>query len=483
MEPGSSRLIPSAIAWLGYASPWVFVGAFDILNRGDWVAGLAYAYLILGALISIYLLLGRRYRFIQRSLMALVVACLMVSAVDGLLRLLDYGSPLRPLCVADLPDVYRYRSNLEAVIEVRGSLERISGIEVEPVWKMSFQTDAFGFRNKPHDPRRKLDLIVLGDSFGVGAVPQEATWTALFEERFGLSTYNLSVGGANPIQEVFTLRRHWPRLKRSGCRLVLWTLFSGNDLEELSGAKGSLTNEIPTWLRWNNIFAKRSPLRYAIRKASARFEVSPTRVLRRQLGEKTILFHRGYQEAKNRTLTEVVQHPNYARLQRAFQEMRSFAEEQPIEVAVILVPPKSEVYSWVLSEEPKDLFVRGFQRQSRIWHAARGSPTLTWDPFSERKGDSSTTDRGSYSGGWEIRTGILWGTPWPSKQFMLGFQCRNWVARMPSYSYEIPRSLRGRNDRSEKAGNRGQIFSLLRCIVVLFVVRSGKSGPILPFSQ
>ncbi len=45
------------------------------------------------------------------------------------------------------------------------------------------------------------------------------------------------------------------------------------------------------------------------------------------------------------------------------------------------------------------------------------------------------------------------------------------------------RSLRGRNDRSEKVGNRGQIFSILRCIVVLFAEKSRKYGPILPLSQ
>ena len=45
------------------------------------------------------------------------------------------------------------------------------------------------------------------------------------------------------------------------------------------------------------------------------------------------------------------------------------------------------------------------------------------------------------------------------------------------------RSLRGRNDRSEKVGNRGRIFSIWRCIVVLFTEKSGKYGPILPLSQ
>ena len=46
-----------------------------------------------------------------------------------------------------------------------------------------------------------------------------------------------------------------------------------------------------------------------------------------------------------------------------------------------------------------------------------------------------------------------------------------------------PRSLRGRKDRNKKAGYRGQILSILRCIVDLFAAKSGKYGPILPFSQ
>ncbi len=43
------------------------------------------------------------------------------------------------------------------------------------------------------------------------------------------------------------------------------------------------------------------------------------------------------------------------------------------------------------------------------------------------------------------------------------------------------RSLRGRNDRSEKVENRGQIFPILRCIVVLFAEKSHEYGPILRF--
>ena len=51
----------------------------------------------------------------------------------------------------------------------------------------------------------------------------------------------------------------------------------------------------------------------------------------------------------------------------------------------------------------------------------------------------------------------------------------------PDSYHGLSRSLRGRNDRSEKVENRGQIFTILRCIVVLFAEKSGKYGPILRF--
>ena len=51
----------------------------------------------------------------------------------------------------------------------------------------------------------------------------------------------------------------------------------------------------------------------------------------------------------------------------------------------------------------------------------------------------------------------------------------------PSNFFLIPRSLRRRNDRSEKVENRGQIFTILRCIVVLFAEKSHEYGPILRF--
>ena len=67
-----------------------------------------------------------------------------------------------------------------------------------------------------------------------------------------------------------------------------------------------------------------------------------------------------------------------------------------------------------------------------------------------------------------------------SQKYCLVFPSKYWTG--PG-EYATDRSLRGRNDRSEKVGNRGQIFSILRCIVVLFAEKSRKYGPILPLSQ
>ena len=57
------------------------------------------------------------------------------------------------------------------------------------------------------------------------------------------------------------------------------------------------------------------------------------------------------------------------------------------------------------------------------------------------------------------------------------------ATRLEAQRLAAARSLRGRRDRSEKAGNRGQIFSILRRIVVLFNKKWGEYGPILLLSQ
>ena len=85
----------------------------------------------------------------------------------------------------------------------------------------------------------------------------------------------------------------------------------------------------------------------------------------------------------------------------------------------------------------------------------------------------------------ELEHGIPLGcvTMWRALKLTPGSTAQSSIQVKRGTGMSPPRSLRGRNDRSEKVGNRGQIFSILRCIVVLFAEKSGKYGPILPLSQ
>ena len=80
---------------------------------------------------------------------------------------------------------------------------------------------------------RPLDVIVLGDSFGVAAATsQEETLSSLLARDYGLSVYNLSISRSNPQQEYANLMLEGKRLKARKGTCVLWLLFPGNDLDE-----------------------------------------------------------------------------------------------------------------------------------------------------------------------------------------------------------------------------------------------------------
>lgn len=85
--------------------------------------------------------------------------------------------------------------------------------------------DEDGFPN----PRRleRADLVLLGDSFGVGAgVERPAGLRARLAAETGLSVYNISVAGIGPIHEEWLLREV---AFAKEPRAVIWLFYSGND--------------------------------------------------------------------------------------------------------------------------------------------------------------------------------------------------------------------------------------------------------------
>ncbi len=191
---------------------------------------------------------------------------------------------------SDWFDLEHYQRMVRFETVSHGDLIDISGLREHRVQRpIRFETDEYGYRNSASADDRPLDVVVLGDSYGAGAsTTQEATFAALLETRYGHRTYNLSVGGLGPLQELLTLRFEAPRLSLEPDAVLIWLLFTGNDLGDIdaddfeaapAGPLGRVQISVSIW-------RKRSPLR---------------RLLARRL---FTVFHRD-----QATFRQVTQHP------------------------------------------------------------------------------------------------------------------------------------------------------------------------------
>jgi SGNH hydrolase-like domain, acetyltransferase AlgX len=254
-----------------------------------------------------------------------------------------------------LPQVYRFQPDIKFTGLTYGDLAAISGRnswrEYRPI---TFVTDHYGFRNDPSVPESgPLDLIILGDSFCVGdSTSQEHTWSSLLIKDYGLKVYNLCMDGAGPWQEYVNLLVEGDRLKTRDRTVVLWVIFTGNDLDDPywpAFDKAQLPWLSPLGYRLYQMkeFRYRSPLR---RMLFAEQGATPVeRVVEKTLpGGRRVLFSEAYAQAKDRTADEIKRHPNYEPLKATFSAMKRLAAERRLTVAVVSIPDKEEVYAWLL---------------------------------------------------------------------------------------------------------------------------------------
>src|SRR5205085_5589113 len=136
-----------------------------------------------------------------------------------------------------LPEVYRFAPNVNFRARTYGDLAAVAGRrDWREYREISFITDAYGFRNDTtsQDAARPFDLVVLGDSFGVGdGTSQEQTWASVLAREHNLAAYNLSMDGASPWQEYVNFLLEGERLRLRPGTLVAWVFFTGNDLDDL----------------------------------------------------------------------------------------------------------------------------------------------------------------------------------------------------------------------------------------------------------
>lgn len=256
-----------------------------------------------------------------------------------------------------LPQLRRYVAGVNFEGVTYGDLAAASGRrDWREERRVKFVTDAYGFRNEAPGAGGEvhpLDVIVLGDSFGVATrTNQEDTLSSLLARDYALSVYNLSISGANPQQEYANLLLEGKRLRaRDGAR-VLWLIFPGNDLDDPYYPE--LEKPQPFWpgpfKRLRNGFSDfraRSPVRRLLSRGGSEMVIERTFVDGRR-----VLFSATYAQRRSRTAEDVRRHPNFESLKATLGAMERLTVERHLTVAVVLVPSKDEVYSWVLDRAP-----------------------------------------------------------------------------------------------------------------------------------
>jgi lysophospholipase L1-like esterase len=299
----------------------------------------------------------------KRSVLALLSICFAITIGDLLGRpvlfvmLEDRPRDVFAHTVPELPLIYRFTPNVNLKGATFGDLAAMSG---KKDWReprvVEFQTDAFGFRNASLANDQPLDLIVLGDSYGVGdGTSQEKTWPRLLATEQHLAVYNLSMDGASPWQEYVNLLLEGEKLKTRDGATVLWLLFTGNDLIDpcypaFKPADLPWLHRLGSFLNRIRTFRFHSPLRRILflrGQHSDRDDV----VARTLPDGRTILFNRAYAQLAVLSLDEVVHHKNYENVRSSLAAMKRLTDERHLKLVVAVAPSKEEVYDWVLNQQ------------------------------------------------------------------------------------------------------------------------------------
>ncbi len=299
----------------------------------------------------------------ENLLLSLTALCLAVSVADLLLRptlgpRLHY-TPMNLFArkLPRLPIVGRWDQNVTFSGEAYGDLAALTGEPAlrEPRW-IDFRTDEAGFRNERG--RKPIDLLVLGDSFAAGAgTSQDNIFARVLETRYRRSVYNLAYPGG-PYDQFVNFAIEWPRLPLAPQVTLIWTLYTGNDLDDAGGEIWDLSalpwrERAGEWIVRYRTFRNRSPLNQLMEGWRARWGGAAGGVVVRRLPDGgSALFLSSHEAWGMKSRAEVERHPNFSKLERTFAAMQALAGERGVPIVVLILPTKGEVYRWLLTQRP-----------------------------------------------------------------------------------------------------------------------------------
>jgi hypothetical protein len=174
-----------------------------------------------------------------------------------------------------------------------------------------------------------VDLIVLGDSFAAGVgTTQTGTFARTLAARYGLSAYNISYPGG-PYDQYLNFSLESSILNLAPRTQLLWTLYTGNDLEDPGGETWDIaalpwqTGLLAMLVNYRT-FRNRSPLRQMWVALRARWTNISKDVRVRSLPDgRPVLFYGPQELWADRSRAEVERHPNFPKLLNTFRAVKA----------------------------------------------------------------------------------------------------------------------------------------------------------------
>ncbi|MBI1736510.1 MAG: hypothetical protein HYR51_15175 [Candidatus Rokubacteria bacterium] len=313
------------------------------------------------ALVVLYLRAPRHRRWIEGGVLALLSLALSLTVVELVLRPFAVArvQAFRTERLPELPIVERFARNVSLAGPVVGDLALLTGVaQLQERREVVFRSDAFGFRND--EVPAEVDVLLLGDSFGVGVVSQEHTIRALLASATRRRVYDLSQPRTGPWVQYVNLLVEAPRLTFARDAHVVWLLYTGNDLLEPNDAVWR-REELPWrgtigswWTRFED-FRARAALRAMATRVWLRFRPMIWRssraaaiVGRMVPGGVPVVVLREAEDMAKLPLPYVTLHPNWPPLRRTLSEAAGFLRARGVRLTVVVLPTKGEVYRWLL---------------------------------------------------------------------------------------------------------------------------------------
>ncbi|GAB1724444.1 MAG: hypothetical protein GDA65_03935 [Nitrospira sp. CR1.1] len=308
---------------------------------------------------------SRTRAYADRALLLLVSLSLSLTVCDLVLRpligsRLHYSPMNRHQCrLPVLPILGRWDAMVDFSGSIYGDLAAMIG---DPAFReprtIEFRTDAQGFRNDAIPT--PVEALVLGDSFAAGAgITQHGTFAHALAVRHGLSVYNLAYPGG-PYDQYVNFSIETPKLLVAPGAELIWTLFTGNDLDDAGGETWDLAalpwrNGVSAALVEYRTFRNRSPLRQLWEALQSRWSGGARQVTVGSLPDgRPMLFYNPHEVWGERTPVEVEQHPNFPKLRRTLQAMKEATDRMGLRTTIVILPTKGEVYRWVLAPRSPD---------------------------------------------------------------------------------------------------------------------------------